>query len=117
MHPEHSTPIRRRRTTATPCPQAAVAMDGITKHPLLNRLHSGAFRRRYQRIKPPRRIRCGMDASIRSYQNARERRIPIENAQHLVAAAIRHFEQHTVNTGFPVGREHRLVCRGIEHCY
>ena len=41
----------------------------------------------------------------RSYQNARERRIPIEHAQHLVAAAIRHFEQHTVNTGFPVGRE------------
>jgi hypothetical protein len=30
-----------------------------------------------------------MDASIRSYQNARERRIPIKHAQHLVAPAIR----------------------------
>ena len=35
-----STSIRWRRTTAAPCPQAAVAMDGITNHPLLNRLHS-----------------------------------------------------------------------------
>ena len=68
--------------------------------------HSGAFRRRH---------RCGMDAPVRSYQNAREGRIPIEHAQHLVAAAIRHFEQHTVNTGFPIGREYRLVCRCIEH--
>jgi len=41
--------------------------------------HSGAFRRRH---------RCGMDAPVRSYQNAREGRIPIEHAQHLVAAEL-----------------------------
>ena len=56
-----------------------------------------------------------MDAPVRSYQNARKGRIPIEYAQHLVAAVIRHFEQHTVNTGLPIGREHRLVCRRIEN--
>jgi hypothetical protein len=58
-----------------------------------------------------------MGASVRSYQSARERRIPIEQAQHLVAAAIRNLEQHTVNTGFPVGCEHGLVCRCIENRY
>jgi hypothetical protein len=68
-----------------------------------------------QDTEPPRRIRCGIGCARRSYQNARERRIPIEHAQHLVAAAIRYFEQHTVNTGFPVGREYRLVCRCVEH--
>ena len=40
-----STPIRWRRTTATPGPQAAVAMDGITNHPLLNQLHSSPHER------------------------------------------------------------------------
>jgi hypothetical protein len=117
-------------STAAPCPQAAVAMEGTDKPRALTTkwlavqvmgtrcsidFHSGAFRPRHRKIKPPRRIRCGMDAPVRSYQNARERRIPIEHAQHLVAAAIRHFEQHTVNTGFPVGREYRLVCRCVEH--
>jgi hypothetical protein len=55
--------------------------------------------------------------SVRSCQKVREWRISIEHTQHFVAAAIRHFEQHTMNTGFPVRREYRLVCRCVEYCY
>ena len=111
LRPNFEAP--RGSIASADCPeQKGCPGDG---HPLLNRLPLGCI------PTPPPIDQTTASHSMRngcarrSYQKAREPRIPIEHAQHLVAAAIRHFEQHTVNTGFPVGRQYRLVCRCIEH--
>src|SRR5215216_6464840 len=44
-----------------------------------------------------------------------EPRVCVEHAQDLVAAQVRHLEQHPLDTSLAIGCERRLVGRAVEH--